>query len=144
MLSVGRTRSILGPGSLFTSVLAALAVDGIRDAAADSPGRLVYICNLRPQDPETTGFGVADHVDALAHHGIKPDVVLYDPATIDGAEGVADAVGVPLARPSGLAHDARLLGAALADLSMSCPGGDHACRATTAPRRRWTIGTVAR
>jgi uncharacterized cofD-like protein len=108
---------VLGPGSLYTSVLAATAVDELREAVSASPGRLVYVCNLRPQPPETTGFGVSDHVDALLSHGVKPEVVLYDPSTITGADGVTRAVAASLARPSGLAHDPAKLGAALADLA---------------------------
>jgi len=107
---------VLGPGSLFTSVLAATAVDEVREAVSASPGRLVYVCNLHPQPPETTGFGVSDHVDALLNHGVKPEVVLYDPSTIGGADGVTGVVAVPLARTSGLAHDPAKLGAALAAL----------------------------
>ena len=107
---------VLGPGSLYTSVLAATAVPGIRDALAAASDRLVYVCNLRPQASETSGYGVADHVDALRRHGVEPSVVLYDPATIDDAGAVAGALARPLARPSGLAHDPDLLGRALGGL----------------------------
>ena len=54
---------VIGPGSLFTSVLAAAAVGGIADAVARSRGQRVYVCNLRPQQPETAGFDVAAHLD---------------------------------------------------------------------------------
>ena len=107
---------VLGPGSLYTSVLAATAVHGIRDAIAASSAQLVYVCNLRPQASETTGYDVAAHVEALCRHGLHADVVLYDPATIGGAEGVHGAVPVAVARSSGLAHDPESLGAALAAL----------------------------
>lgn len=107
---------VLGPGSLYTSVLAATAVAGIRDAVAASSAQLVYVCNLRPQECETTGYDVADHVAALARHGLHADVVLYDPHTIGDAPGVAGAVPAALARSSGLAHDPQLLGKALAEL----------------------------
>lgn len=107
---------VLGPGSLFTSVLAATAVEGVRTALAAAPGRLVYVCNLHPQPPETAGFGVGDHVAALSRHGIHPDVVLYDPATIGSAEGVDNAVAAPVARVSGRAHDPAKLGEALRGL----------------------------
>lgn len=107
---------VLGPGSLFTSVLAATAVDGIRDAVCAARGQLVYVCNLQPQVPETEGFGVADHVAALLRHGIDPDVVLYDPDTIGGADGVEHAVAARVARPNGRAHDPERLGRALEGL----------------------------
>jgi uncharacterized cofD-like protein len=69
---------VIGPGSLFTSILAAGAVGGIADAVARSQGQRVYVCNLRPQLPETAGFDVAAHVKALARHDVNVDVVLCD------------------------------------------------------------------
>ncbi|MFV0318443.1 MAG: uridine diphosphate-N-acetylglucosamine-binding protein YvcK, partial [Microthrixaceae bacterium] len=82
--AVARAETILlGPGSLYTSVLAAAMVPSLRDAVGRSQASLVYLCNLRPQAHETDGYDVAAHVDALARHGFDPDVVLYDPATID-------------------------------------------------------------
>jgi len=107
---------VLGPGSLYTSVLAATAVPGVAEAVRRTSARVVYVCNLHPQVSETAGYGVADHVDALARHGLIPEVVLYDPDTIRGADGVVGARGVRLAAANGLAHDPVLLGVALAAL----------------------------
>ena len=107
---------VLGPGSLYTSVLAATAVPGIRDAVIGSNAQLVYACNLHPQESETTGYDVRDHVEALRRHGLEADVVLYDPHTMGDAGGVERAVPAALARTSGLAHDPQLLGKALAEL----------------------------
>lgn len=70
---------ILGPGSLFTSVLAVLAVPSICDAVRLARGQRIYVANLGEQHPETTGFDVADHVAALRLHGIEVDTVLVDP-----------------------------------------------------------------
>ena len=108
---------VLGPGSLFTSVLAATAVDGIRAAVVESDAQFVYVCNLQPQQPETEGYGVAEHVEALARHGLVPDVVLYDPDAIGDADGIGTAVPGLLARPNGLAHDPVLLGKALESIA---------------------------
>ena len=69
---------ILGPGSLFTSVLAAVAVPDIRQGIARSAARKVYVCNLRPQVPETEEFDVGMHVDALAAHGVPVDMAVCD------------------------------------------------------------------
>jgi uncharacterized cofD-like protein len=44
---------VIGPGSLFTSVLAALAVPGIRDAVARATSPVVYVCNLSPMRSTT-------------------------------------------------------------------------------------------
>jgi uncharacterized cofD-like protein len=110
---------VLGPGSLYTSVLAAVAVPGITAAVQEASAQVVYVCNLHAQQIETAGYDVGDHVAALGRHGIVPDVVLHDPASIGGADDVAGAVAASLARPSGLAHDPDLLGAALAALAPS-------------------------
>lgn len=113
---LGADQIVLGPGSLYTSVLAATAVVGIREAIKASEASFVYVCNLNPQVPETSGYDVAAHVTALGRHGLVPDVVLYDPSRMDGAEGVPQAVGARLTSGSGRAHDVELLGRALADL----------------------------
>ncbi|MDA8293247.1 MAG: YvcK family protein [Actinomycetota bacterium] len=107
---------VVGPGSLFTSVLAAAAVPALRSAIAASPARTVYVCNLHPQDPETRGFDVAAHVAALLAHGIEPDVVLCDPGGLDVGSPAVSTICRPLARPNGLAHDPALLAEALEDL----------------------------
>ena len=73
---------VLGPGSLFTSVLAVVAVPAIREAVNASAAPLVYVCNLRA-GVETSGYDVAAHAEAVLAHGVTPDVVLYDPAAIE-------------------------------------------------------------
>ena len=107
---------VLGPGSLYTSVLAATAVPGIGDALRATDAQLVYVCNLRPQASETQDYGVADHVAALERHGIIPDLVLFDPATIGAADGVAgtELRAASLSSVAGSAHDVERLGAELA------------------------------
>ena len=107
---------ILGPGSLFTSVLAAVAVPGIRDGINASSAQRVYVCNLRPQAPETASFDVSMHVAALVAHGVEVDRVVCDSSGIDVGEPVVPVVDVALARPNGLAHDPAKLAATLADL----------------------------
>ena len=69
---------VLGPGSLYTSLLPALLVPGIREAIADSGALVVFACNVATQSGETLGFDLADHLDALAAHGAGnlPDLVL--------------------------------------------------------------------
>jgi uncharacterized cofD-like protein len=109
---------VLGPGSLYSSVLSALAVEDIRDAVAANPGQRVYVCNLRAEVAETRGYDVADHVAALGRHGVRPDVVVvqpgaFPPADLGPAIRVAEA---DVARPHGLAHDATKLAAVLSSL----------------------------
>ena len=105
---------VLGPGSLFTSVLAAAVVPGLAEAISEAGAPVVYVCNLAPQAHETDGYDVAAHVGALHRHGLSPDVVLHDPACLDGADGVRGAVPAHLAGPTGRAHDPRQLARALA------------------------------
>jgi uncharacterized cofD-like protein len=107
---------VIGPGSLFTSVLAVAVVPAIRDALAATPGKKVYVCNLRPQLPETAGYDVAAHVDALRAHGLEVDVVLCHPGALAVGRLDVECVERPMARDDGSGHDPALLAAALEDL----------------------------
>ena len=59
---------VLGPGSLFTSLLPVLLVPQIRDAVMAASALRLYICNVATQAGETAGFDLADHVEALIGH----------------------------------------------------------------------------
>jgi uncharacterized cofD-like protein len=107
---------VVGPGSLFTSVLAVVAVPAIRDALATTRARKVYVCNLREQRPETEGYDVAAHVDALLAHGLEVDVVLCHPGALPLGGVSARVVERSVARPGSGAHDPDLLAVALSDL----------------------------
>ncbi len=68
---------VLGPGSLYTSVIATLAVSGITDAVNRAKASLIYITNLVTQDGETLGLDAADHLDALLHlTGLRPPAAI--------------------------------------------------------------------
>ncbi len=112
----GADQIVLGPGSLFTSVLAAVAVPGIRDGINGASAQRVYVCNLRPQDPETAGFDVAMHVAALLAHGVEVDRVVCDSSGIAVGRPAVPVVDVALARPNGLAHDPSRLAETLVGL----------------------------
>ena len=107
---------VLGPGSLFTSVLAVVAVPEVRDALAATRARKVYVCNLRPQIPETAGYDVAAHVRALREHGLEVDVVLCHPDSLPLGRLDVECRVRPVARSDGMGHDPGLLAAALEDL----------------------------
>lgn len=108
---------VIGPGSLYTSVLAAAAVRGVADAISASRGQRVYVCNLRPQPPETEGYDVAAHIRALSEHGVEVDVVLYDPSSsLSLGEVGRPVVERALAGRNGLVHDPGRLAEALKDL----------------------------
>ncbi len=80
---------VLGPGSLYTSLLPSLLIPQVRDAVAASRALRCYVCNVATQVGETEGFGVAAHLAAIeAHAGRLVDVVLVnDDYTASRAEG---------------------------------------------------------
>ncbi|MBN1564342.1 MAG: YvcK family protein [Anaerolineae bacterium] len=59
---------VIGPGSLFTSLLPTLLVNGIVEALRVSRAYIVYVCNVATQQGETDNFTVADHIVALEQH----------------------------------------------------------------------------
>jgi uncharacterized cofD-like protein len=106
---------VLGPGSLYTSVLAA-ALPGVRRAIAAADGLVVYVANLGPESGETDGYSLADHVDAVRRHGVEPDVVLAD-GSLDVDPAIADlVVSRPLSDSEGATHCAELVAAAVSEL----------------------------
>jgi uncharacterized cofD-like protein len=108
---------VIGPGSLFTSVLAAAAVTGVAEALARCRGQRVYVCNLHPQKPETADFDVADHLAALARHGVPVDVVLCDTSLgLPRGRVAVDLVDVPLTTDNPLVHSPGRLALALSSL----------------------------
>jgi uncharacterized cofD-like protein len=68
---------ILGPGSLYTSLLAALVVPGVIEAVVTSPAVRIFVCNGMTEPGETDGYSVADHLRALATHGLPPEALDY-------------------------------------------------------------------
>ncbi len=113
---------VIGPGSLYTSVLATLAVPGIAHALSATTAQKVYVCNLAPQEPETRDYSVEDHVAALKRHGIDVDLVLIDssPGMAIGAPMVS-VVDRALAGSNGLVHDPDRLAAALDEFATIAP-----------------------
>src|SRR5438270_217681 len=65
----------LGPGSLFTSVIPNLLVQGIPKAIAESRALKVYFLNLMSQPGETTQFSASDHVAAILRHAGRRQVI---------------------------------------------------------------------
>ena len=59
---------VIGPGSLYTSLLPSLLIPGVRDALLAASGLRVYVCNVATQDGETAGLDLVDHVEALLAH----------------------------------------------------------------------------
>ena len=80
----------VGPGSLFTSLLPNLLVEGVADAIRRSEAVRVFVCNVMTQPGETDGFTAADHVKLIyAHTGPG----LFDYALLNDQEPPAEALG---------------------------------------------------
>lgn len=59
---------ILGPGSLYTSVIPNLLVKGVADMLRESDAVKIYICNVMTQPGETDGYTASDHIKAIIDH----------------------------------------------------------------------------
>lgn len=62
---------LFGPGSLYTSIIPNLLVDGIVPAIQESDALKIYICNVMTQDGETEGYTVSDHIRAIFQHSAQ-------------------------------------------------------------------------
>lgn len=70
---------ILGPGDLYTSTVAALLPEGMKEAIQSARGRLVYVANLFTKAGQTEGYTLTDHVREVARYaGREPDVILVN------------------------------------------------------------------
>lgn len=120
---------VLGPGSLFTSLIAALLPKGFAGAITAAQ-RVVFVMNLGEQDGETLGMDAAAHVEAVRHHvpGIRIDAVLIHDGSSEGVtrpihidEEALGAVRAPVVYASLVegrrsVHEPRLLADALREL----------------------------
>jgi uncharacterized cofD-like protein len=71
---------VLGPGSVYTSIVPNLLIPEVREALKRTRARVVYVCNVMTQPGETDDHSAADHVRALCRHGVAGmiDVVLVN------------------------------------------------------------------
>lgn len=67
---------VLGPGSLYTSIIPNLLVDGVCEALKNTQAQVVYISNIMTQPGETDGYSTGDHLRALLNH-MPENVVDY-------------------------------------------------------------------
>ena len=91
---------ILGPGSLYTSVIPNLLVNGISEAIEKSHAKKIYVCNIMTQPGETDNYSVASHVNALIKHAknrnILDAVLVNDSLPENISEGYAKAGSIPV------------------------------------------------
>lgn len=78
----------VGPGSLFTSLLPPILVEGVADAIAASPATKVYVCNLMTQPGETDGFTARHHLEVVREYApqIEFDYVIVNDHFISGGQ----------------------------------------------------------
>ncbi len=106
---------VLGPGSLFTSIIPNLLVRGVSEALAENQGLKVYVANLVTQPGETTGFSLRDHVRALRTYApsLQVDVVLANseplPADVAARYRAVGAEPLALEEVPGVRVEARKL-----------------------------------
>lgn len=86
---------VIGPGSLYTSILPNLMVKGITDAIQDSSATKVYVSNIATQQGETEGYSVMDHYEALRRHTL-PGIVGHVVANSNPRELGPNFFGVPV------------------------------------------------
>jgi uncharacterized cofD-like protein len=72
----------VGPGSLYTSLITNLLVDGIPEALSEARGLRVFVCNLMTQANESVGLSAADHIERIYDHTRAP---IFDCALVNTA-----------------------------------------------------------
>lgn len=158
---------VLGPGSLYTSVIPNILVEGIQHALRFTPAPKVYVCNVATQPGETDGFQVVDHVRALVDHfgGLPFDRVLVNSNLEPSRAGIKPEWGVSAVSLTGLGeferrvvidsrdvvnpefplrHDPEKLAAALVDIAQSArAAGPRPAQSWWSPARGRTNGRLA-
>ncbi len=94
---------LLGPGSLYTSIIPNLLTDGISRAIAESDALRIYVLNVATEDGETDNYTASDHVRALFKHGTEklfdyclanstpfPENVIINHASVGGGQTTVD------------------------------------------------------
>lgn len=66
---------ILGPGSLYTSVIPNLLIKEIVEEIAQSSAKKIYVCNIMTQPGETDGYNVSDHVNTILEHAENDNII---------------------------------------------------------------------
>lgn len=128
---------VLGPGSIFTSILPNLLVPELGRAVVEATGRRLLVANMREQRGETEGLTLRGHVQALVDHvpGLTLDAVVahrgrqpsgggrpLDPAVLAGHPAVGEVVEVDLLDGED-GHDPAVLADVIRRLAL---GGDRA------------------
>ena len=108
---------VIGPGSLFTSVLATAVMPDILAALRKASGQRVFVANVANEKGDARGFGLIEHIETLIAHAVDVDVVLTArpaPEYRNGHGGSFPEIVVDeVAAEDGWSHDPAKLGRAL-------------------------------
>ena len=118
---------LMGPGSLYTSVIPNLLVEGVVEAICRSEALKIYVCNILTQEGETEGYTAADHVDALLSHGAPGlvDLCLGNSAPV--RPGLVEKYREEDAAPILVDRERiRAMGLELEEYPVASEGGDYA------------------
>lgn len=84
---------VLGPGSLFTSIIPNLLVPGILEAIRESSAKTVFVCSLADMQGETWGLSAYEHVQAILDHGLRGYLdyaLIHSPTPLRPEDAVAE------------------------------------------------------
>lgn len=107
---------IIGPGSLYTSVLAAAVVPALRVALLHTKAQRVFVANVANDRGKALGFDLPEHIETLRSHGIAVDAVIAPPGTYRVEEVDAEVTVADVADAANYGHDPKKLGTILAGL----------------------------
>jgi uncharacterized cofD-like protein len=81
---------VMGPGSLYTSILPNLIINGVTQAILASSAYKIYVCNVMTQPGETDGFSASDHVRVILEHTAPKlvDACLINDAVVSNEEAL--------------------------------------------------------
>ena len=118
---------LMGPGSLYTSVIPNLLVEGVVEAICRSEALKIYVCNIMTQEGETEGYTAADHVDALLSHGAPGLVDLCLAISAPVRPGLVEKYREEDAAPILVDRERiRAMGLELEEYPVASEGGDYA------------------
>lgn len=107
---------IIGPGSLYTSVLAVAVVPDLRAALNATGAQRVFVANVANEKAEARGFDLPEHIAALADHGIPIDVAVVPPGSRRAGQAQVPIEFADVAGVDGWGHDPEKLGSVLRTL----------------------------
>lgn len=118
---------ILGPGSLYTSIIPNLLVEGVSESIQCSQALKLYICNIMTQEGETEGCTAGDHIQALIHHGMPDllDICLANSAPVP--ENLLEKYQIEDATPLVVDEERiKALGIEVVERPLGCDTGNYA------------------